>query len=55
MLLSVEEAIFFSCVDLPCRSGLGVLLHNYGQLDPLLETVCFCGFEVVERLQVMEA
>lgn len=32
-----------------------VLLHNYGQLDPLLETVCFCGFEVVETLQVMEA
>lgn len=32
-----------------------VLLHNYGQLDSLLETVCFFGFEVLETLQVMEA
>lgn len=53
MLLFVEEAIFFSVLIFLADLELGVLLHNYGQLDPLLETVCFCGFETVERLPVM--
>jgi hypothetical protein len=41
--------IFFADLE------LDVLLHNDRQLDPLLETVYFCGFGAVESLQVIEA
>lgn len=48
MLLYVEEATFFADLE------LDVLLHSYWQLDPFLETFCFCGFEGVESRQVIE-